>query len=78
MKRLKLKLLAAKIELNWWFIRSERRQGNRLLRSGASRCSKKMLSLNRRYSRHCTRALKAQREYERTADMGGAEQRMRI
>ena len=29
MKNLKLKLLAAKIELHWWFIRREKEKGNR-------------------------------------------------
>ena len=65
MKNLKLKLLAAKIELQWWFIRRERDEGNRLLKSGFSHSSQKFLTLNRRFSKHCTQAMKAQREYER-------------
>ena len=65
MKNLRLTLLAAKIELQWWFIKKQREKGNKLMDSGCNLSSPKMLSLNRRYSKHCTIAIKAQGEYER-------------
>ncbi len=67
MKNLKLKLLAAQIELHWWFIKRQRKKGNKLLESGFSYSSKKILALNRSFSKHCAQAMKAQREYERTS-----------
>jgi len=67
MKNLKLKLLAAKIEFYWWFIKRERQQGNKIMNSGNQHSSPKMLALNRNYSKHCALALKAQREYDELA-----------
>lgn len=67
MKKLKLKLLAAKIELHWWFIKRQRQRGRQLLETGASPSSKEFLALNRSFSKHCTQAMKVQREYERAA-----------
>ena len=64
MERLKLRLLAAKIELQWWYIRRQRQKGNRLLQTGLSLSSQKFLALNQSYSKHCAQAVKAQREYE--------------
>ncbi len=77
MGRLKLKLKAAQIELNWWIIRRERRKGEALLKKGHSHSSAKMLELNRRFSKHCAVAVKAQREYERLAGIGGFALKMR-
>jgi len=64
MESLRLKLLAARIEMLWWLIRRERHTGKRLLESGFSHSSRKLLSLNQRFSKHCTQAMKAQKEYE--------------
>jgi len=64
MERLKLRLLAAKNELQWWHIRRQRHKGNRLQRAGFSLSSQKFLALNQSYSKHCAQAMKAQREYE--------------
>ena len=77
MGRLKLKLKAAQIEFNWWMIRRERRKGAALLKKGHSHSSTKMLELNRRFSKHCAVALKAQREYECMTDSGGFALKMR-
>ena len=67
MKNLKLKLLAAKIELYWWLIKRERQKGNAIMNSGFQHSSPKMLALNRNFSKHCAAAMKAQREYEELA-----------
>lgn len=67
MESFRLKLLAARIELLWWFIRRERQKGNKLLESGFSHSSQKLLTLNQRYSKHCAQVMKAQQEYGRKA-----------
>ena len=67
MKKLKLKLLAVRIELHWWFIRRQRQKGKQLLEAGLPYSSQKIVELNRRFSKHCAIAMKAQREYERMA-----------
>ena len=67
MESFRLKLLAARIELLWWFIRRERQKGNKLLESGFSHSSQKLLALNQRYSKHCAQVMKAQQEYGRKA-----------
>ncbi len=64
MKTLKLRFLAAEIELHWWYIRRQRRKGNKLLNAGIPRSSPKINRLNRRYSSHCARVMKAQKKYE--------------
>jgi len=64
MESYKLKILAAQIELHWWFIRRERQKGNRLLEAGFTHSSKKLLALNRSFSKHCAQVMKAQGEYE--------------
>lgn len=69
MKTLKLKLLAAEIELHWWFILRQRQKGNKLLEAGFPRSSPKLLKLNRSYSRHSAKALNAQRRYENAAGL---------
>lgn len=78
MKRLKLKLKAAQIELNWWFIRRERKKGERLLNKGLSHSSAKMLELNRHFSKHCAIAMKAQRDYERLAESSRFAQKIQV
>ena len=75
MKNLKLKLLAAKIEMHWWFIKREREKGNKMMDSGCSHSSPKMLSLNRRFSKHCAIAIKAQREYDELTGINGMLQK---
>ncbi len=78
MVRLKLRLKAAQIELNWWFIRRERRKGADLLNKGHSHSSPKILKLNRRFSKHCAMAMKAQREYDSLARLSGFAPIMRV
>ncbi|MBP8640672.1 MAG: hypothetical protein KBI01_07215 [Oscillospiraceae bacterium] len=65
MKSLKLKLIAAQIEVHWWFIRKQRKMGSKLLESGYTHSSPKFVALNRSFSKHCTQAMKEQLEYER-------------
>ncbi|NCB74642.1 MAG: hypothetical protein EOM51_07865 [Clostridia bacterium] len=64
MKTLKLRFLAAEIELHWWFIRRQRRKGNALLKAGIPRSSPKINKLNRRYSSRCAKVINAQKKYE--------------
>jgi len=64
MKTLKLKILAAEIELHWWFIQRQRKKGNALIDAGFPRSSPKVNKLNRRYSNRCAKAMKAQGKYE--------------
>ena len=64
MKKLKLRILAAKIELHWWFIRKIRKQGNSLLSREVPLASQKFYLLNRKLSAHSTKALKAQAAYD--------------
>ncbi|PKM72749.1 MAG: hypothetical protein CVU91_06890 [Firmicutes bacterium HGW-Firmicutes-16] len=78
MLKLKLRLKAAQIELNWWFIRRERRKGADFLKKGLSHSSPKMLKLNRRFSKHCAMAMKAQSNYERLARLSGLAPIMRV
>ncbi|MFB0919358.1 MAG: hypothetical protein QMB62_00520 [Oscillospiraceae bacterium] len=78
MGRVKLVMKAAQIEFNWWLIRRERRKGAALLKRGHALSSTKMLRLNRRYSKHCAIAVKAQREYEHFAGNGKIALKMRI
>jgi len=66
MESFRLKMLAARIEFQWWFIRRERRKGKKLLDSGLSHSSEKLLALNRSFSKHCALAMEAQKEYERS------------
>ena len=65
MKKLKLRILAAKIEWHWWFIRKIRKQGNSLLCREAPFSSQKFYLLNRNLSEHSTKALKAQAAYDK-------------
>lgn len=65
MESFRLKLLVVRIELLWWFIRRERQKGNKLLESGFSHSSQKLVTLNQRYSKHCAQVMKAQQEYGR-------------
>ena len=63
MKKLKLRILAAKIEWHWWFIRRIRKQGNSLLSREVPLSSQKFYLLNRKLSAHSTKALKVQAAY---------------
>lgn len=63
MKKFKLMLLGARIEIHWFFIRRQRQQGRRLLEKGKSCASPELVALNRRYSKHCSLAVKAQQAY---------------
>jgi hypothetical protein len=65
MKSIKLTLLAAQIELHWWFIKRERQKGNSLIKAGFRYSSPKLLHLNQSLSGHSVGAMKAQRAYER-------------
>ncbi len=65
MKSIKLALLAAQIELHWWFIKKERQKGNSLLKAGFRYSSPKLLYLNHCLSGHSVGAMRAQRAYER-------------
>jgi len=64
MKKIKLTLLAARVELHWWYIIEARQKGGRLVREGAPYSSERFLALNRMLSRHAAKALRAQLEYE--------------
>lgn len=77
MERLKLRLLAAKIELHWWHIRRARLKGDRLMKAGFSHSSQKFLALNQSYSKHCAQAMKAQRKYENATGILLHTQQMR-
>ena len=65
MKKLKLLILAAKIEWHWWFIGKIRRRGNSLLSREVPLSSQKFYLLNRRLSTHSSKAIKAQSLYGR-------------
>jgi len=67
MKKLKLRILAVKIEWHWWFIRRTRRKGNSLLSQGVPLASQKLYRLNRKLSAHSAKAIKAQSCYEKTS-----------
>lgn len=64
MKKIKLWLLASKIEWHWWFILRIRRKGTSLISQGEPLTSEKLLKLNRTLSTHSTKAIKAQSAYE--------------
>jgi len=78
MKKFKLTLLAAQIELHWWFIKKGRRRGDKLLRNGTAYSSERFLSLNRSFSKHCAKAMKAQSEYDKLLGVSGNMHRMHI
>ena len=78
MKKLRLRLLAVRIELIWWLIASERKKGRLLLEAGQRYSSKELLKLNRRFSKHCASVMKAQREYEAAAGIGCGDRKVRI
>ena len=63
MKKIKLWLLALKIEWHWWFILQIRRKGNSLIRGGFPLTSQKLYKLNRNLYTHNTKAIKAQSVY---------------
>ena len=64
MKRLKQRLLAAKIEYYWWRIQREKKQGKRLLEAGYRHSSEELIALNDRFSKHCVSVMKVQKAYE--------------
>jgi len=64
MKKMKLWLLASKIEWHWWFIMRIRGQGNSLLENGMPLSSQRLYTLNKRLSKHSTKALRAQSAFE--------------
>lgn len=65
MKKLKLCILAVKIEWHWWFIRRTRKKGNSLLSHGMPYSSQKLYRLNKQLSAHSAKALAAQGAYEK-------------
>ncbi|NCC88514.1 MAG: hypothetical protein EOM05_11765 [Clostridia bacterium] len=67
MTKIKLWLLASKIEWHWWFILRIRRKGTSLLGGGMPLTSQKLCKLNRNLSTHSTKAIKAQLAYRMLA-----------
>jgi len=67
MKKIKLWLLASKIEWHWWFILRIKREGNSLLGAGMPLTSQKLYKLNRYLSVHSTKAIEAQSAYNMLA-----------
>ena len=65
MKKLKLSILAAKIEWHWWFIGKIRKRGNSLLSREVPLSSQKFYLLNRRLSVHSSKAIRAQSAYDK-------------
>jgi len=65
MKKLKLRVLSAKIEWHWLFIKRTRKKGNSLLSSGMPLTSQKFYILNRKLSSHSTKVLKTQAVYDK-------------
>lgn len=78
MKKLRLKLLAARIELTWWLIARERRRGRMLLQAGQRHSSEGLLKLNRRFSKHCADVMKLQSTYEAAAGIGRGDLKTHI
>lgn len=70
MKRLKQRLLAAKIEYYWWRIQREKKQGKRLLEDGCKHSSEEFIALNNRFSKHCASVLRVQKQYEEMTKVG--------
>lgn len=64
MKKLKLKLLAMKIEWHWLFIKLYRRKINDLLEKGIKLTNPKLLGVYDVLNKHCTRVMVAQKRYE--------------
>lgn len=64
MKRLRQRLLAAKIEYYWWRIQREKKQGKRLLKTGYKHSSEELIALNNRFSKHCASVMRVQKKYE--------------
>ena len=67
MKKLKLRVLSAKIEWHWLFIKRTRKKGNSLLSNGIPLTSQKFYILNRELSSHSTKVLKNQAAYDQVA-----------
>ena len=65
MKKLKLWILAAKIEWHWVFIKRTRKRGNSLLGSGISLSSPEVVKLNHRLTSHSTEVIRNQLVYEK-------------
>lgn len=70
MKRLRQRLLAAKIEYYWWRIQQEKKQGKRLLEAGRKHSSEELIALNNRFSKHCASVMRVQRQYEEMTKAG--------
>ncbi|BBB92448.1 MAG TPA: hypothetical protein PKA28_04570 [Methylomusa anaerophila] len=52
-KKLRMKMLAVRIEWHWGFIMRGRKKGNHLLEKGPPYTSDKILRLSKRVDRHC-------------------------
>jgi len=76
MKSLKLRLLALQIEFRWLLIKKDKKRGKELLEAGYSYSSKKLLKLNRRFSKRCAAVMRVQREYERRSGINSAALKM--
>jgi hypothetical protein len=70
MKQLKKKLLAIKVEYYWRQIQREKKLGKQLIERGSTYTSKEFIDLNDRFSGHCAKAVRAQREYEAIGQAG--------
>lgn len=70
-KKIKLYLLACRIEWHWLFIIPGRKKGSRiideLLAKGLPMDSPKMMSINKRLNRHCTRVTVLAEKYNELA-----------
>jgi hypothetical protein len=64
MKKLKLSLLAAKIEWHWLFIKRTRKRGNSLLGIGIPLSSPRFIKLNCSLASHSAKVIRNQMVYE--------------
>ena len=73
LKRIKMYIIACRIEWHWLFITPGRKKGNRmidkLLAKGQSVYTPELLALNRRLSVHCTRVSVLTEMYNELADI---------
>jgi len=66
-KTITLALLALAIELHWCFIRPGRKRLAAMYGAGCSLSDRKMLRVNKRVSRHCTRVTVLTERYKQLA-----------
>ncbi len=68
-KKIRMILLAVKIEWNWFFIIRMRKKINRLVNSGEPFTSEKLITLDERTTRRRINANIAQKQYEDMAEI---------